>query len=58
MAGCEATILATILTSHAVVVLRISVVVTGSPLLAGELDFTEAGLPWLRSLYTLIFGGS
>lgn len=55
--GRDAAILATILTSYVMIVLDISVVITGLPLLAAELDFTEAGLSWVQSLYTLTFGG-
>lgn len=55
--GRDAAILATILTSYVMIVLDISVAITGLPLLAAELDFTEAGLSWVQSLYTLTFGG-
>lgn len=55
--GRDAAILATILTSYVMIVLDISVVITGLPMLAAELNFSEAGLSWVQSLYTLTFGG-
>lgn len=55
--GRDAAILATILTSYVMIVLDISVVITGLPLLAAELNFTEADLSCVQSLYTLTFGG-
>lgn len=51
--GRDAAILAIILTSYVMIVLDISVVITGLPLLAAELNFTAAGLSWVQSLYTL-----
>lgn len=55
--GREAAVLAVILTSYVMIVLDISVVITGLPRLAAELGFEEAGLSWVQSLYTLAFGG-
>jgi MFS family permease len=55
--GREAAVLAVILTSYVMIVLDISVVITGLPRLAAELGFGEAGLSWVQSLYTLFFGG-
>lgn len=55
--GRDAAVLAVILTSYVMIVLDISVVITCLPLLAAELNFSEAGLSWVQSLYTLSFGG-
>jgi EmrB/QacA subfamily drug resistance transporter len=55
--GHEAAVLAVILTSYVMIVLDISVVITGLPRLAEELGFTEPGLSWVQSIYTLFFGG-
>ena len=55
--GRDAAILAILLTSYVMIVLDISVVITGLPRLAAELHFSEAGLSWVQSLYTLTFGG-
>lgn len=55
--GRDAAILAVILLSYVMIVLDISVVITGLPRLAAELEFSEAGLSWVQSLYTLTFGG-
>jgi len=50
-------ILAIILLSYAMIVLDISVVLTGLPKIHHELGFTDAGLAWVQSAYTLTFGG-
>jgi len=55
--GRDSAVLATILTSYVMIVLDISVVITGLPRLAAELAFPEAGLSWVQSIYTLFFGG-
>lgn len=55
--GRDAAILAILLTSYVMIVLDISVVITGLPRLAAELHFSQAGLSWVQSLYTLTFGG-
>lgn len=55
--GREAAILAAIPTSYVMIVLDISVVITGLPRLAADLGFSDAGLSWVQSLYTLTFGG-
>jgi EmrB/QacA subfamily drug resistance transporter len=50
-------ILAIILISYVMIVLDISVVLTGLPKIHQELGFTDAGLAWVQSAYTLTFGG-
>jgi MFS family permease len=50
-------ILAIILVSYVMIVLDISVVLTGLPLIHQDLGFTDAGLAWVQSAYTLTFGG-
>ena len=55
--GRNAAILAVILTSYVMIVLDISIVITGLPRLAAELRFSDAGLSWVQSCYTLTFGG-
>lgn len=50
-------ILAIILVSYVMIVLDISVVLTGLPNIHHELGFTDAGLAWVQSAYTLTFGG-
>lgn len=55
--GRSAAILGVILGSYVMIVLDISVVITGLPLLAADLNFSQAGLAWVQSLYTLTFGG-
>lgn len=50
-------ILAIILISYVMIVLDISVVLTGLPKIHNELGFTDAGLAWVQSAYTLTFGG-
>lgn len=50
-------ILAIILMSYVMIVLDISIVITGLPRIHTELGFTDAGLSWVSSAYTLTFGG-
>lgn len=50
-------ILAIILISYVMIVLDISVVLTRLPKIHHELGFTDAGLAWVQSAYTLTFGG-
>jgi EmrB/QacA subfamily drug resistance transporter len=50
-------ILAIILISYVMIVLDISVVLTGLPKIHTELGFSDAGLAWVSSAYTLTFGG-
>ncbi len=51
-------ILAIILISYVMIVLDISVVLTGLPKIHAQLGFTDANLAWMQSAYTLTFGGS
>jgi MFS family permease len=50
-------ILAIILVSYVMIVLDTSVVLTGLPKIHLELGFSDAGLAWVQSAYTLTFGG-
>lgn len=50
-------VLALIVLSYAMIVLDISIVLTALPRLQTELGFTDAGLSWISSVYTLFFGG-
>ncbi|NLH83511.1 MAG: MFS transporter [Phyllobacteriaceae bacterium] len=50
-------ILAIVLASYMMIVLDISIVITALPKLHDELGFTDAGLSWVQSAYTLAFGG-
>jgi EmrB/QacA subfamily drug resistance transporter len=49
-------ILAIILISYVMIVLDISVVLTGLPKIHQQLGFSEANLAWVQSAYTLTFG--
>jgi MFS family permease len=50
-------ILAIILVSYVMIVLDTSVVLTGLPKIHLELGFSDTGLAWVQSAYTLTFGG-
>ncbi|MBV7537584.1 MFS transporter [Duganella sp. sic0402] len=50
-------ILAIILASYVMIVLDTSVVLTGLPKIHLELGFSDSGLAWVQSAYTLTFGG-
>ncbi|WP_395398177.1 MFS transporter [Novosphingobium sp. BL-8A] len=50
-------ILAIILVSYVMIVLDISVVLTGLPKIHQQLGFAEANLAWVQTAYTLTFGG-
>ena len=50
-------ILAIILVSYVMIVLDISVVLTGLPRIQHDLGFSEPDLAWVQSAYTLTFGG-
>jgi len=50
-------ILSIILVSYVMIVLDISIVLTGLPKIHSELGFTDAGLSWVSTAYTLAFGG-
>ncbi|WP_311969630.1 MFS transporter [Pseudomonas baltica] len=49
--------MAIILISYVMIVLDISVVLTGLPKIHQQLGFSEANLAWVQSAYTLTFGG-
>ncbi|MBE3024408.1 MFS transporter [Janthinobacterium sp. GW458P] len=53
----KAAILAIILVSYVMIVLDTSIVLTGLPKIHQELGFTDTGLAWVQSEYTLTFGG-
>lgn len=50
-------ILVIILVSYVMIVLDTSIVLTGLPSIDRELGFTDNGLAWVQSAYTLTFGG-
>jgi MFS family permease len=50
-------ILAVIVISYVMIVLDISVVLTGLPKIHRELGLSDAGLAWVQSAYTLTFAG-
>jgi len=50
-------VLAIILVSYTMIVLDISIVITGLPEIQRSLGFTDAGLSWVQNAYTLAFGG-
>ncbi|WP_281368845.1 MFS transporter [Phytohabitans rumicis] len=50
-------VLAIILVSYLMIVLDISVVITALPRIREDLGFSTAGLSWVQSAYTLVFGG-
>ncbi len=51
------TILAIIVTSYLMIVVDISIVITGLPKIQETLGFSHAGLSWVQNAYTLAFGG-
>lgn len=53
----QGAMLAIILISYVMIVLDISVVLTGLPMIHRQLGFSEANLAWVQSAYTLTFGG-
>lgn len=53
----KSAILTIILVSYVMIVLDISIVLTGLPKIHAELGFTDAGLSWVSTAYTLAFGG-
>ncbi|QEW18555.1 Spectinomycin tetracycline efflux pump [Marinibacterium anthonyi] len=50
-------ILAIILVSYLMIILDVSIVITGLPLIQKDLGFSQAQLSWVQSIYTLAFGG-
>ena len=52
-----AAVLAIILASYLMIVLDISIVITGLPEIRADLGFSPAGLSWVQNAYMLAFGG-
>lgn len=50
-------ILLIILVSYFMIVLDISIVITGLPKIGADLHFSTAALSWVQNAYTLVFGG-
>ncbi|MEC5397373.1 MFS transporter [Uliginosibacterium sp. H1] len=50
-------VLAIIMASYLMIVIDISIVLTGLPRIQTALGFTPAGLSWIQNAYTLAFGG-
>lgn len=50
-------VLAIIMASYLMIVIDISIVLTGLPRIQAALGFTPAGLSWIQNAYTLAFGG-
>ncbi len=53
----RAAVLAVVLVSYVMIVLDISIVITGLPKIRQGLGFSETGLSWVQNAYTLAFGG-
>lgn len=53
----QGAVLAIVLVSYLMIVLDISIVITGLPKIHDSLGFTPAGLSWVQNAYTLAFGG-
>lgn len=53
----QGVILAIIMASYLMLVIDISIVLTGLPRIKAALGFTPAGLSWIQNAYTLAFGG-
>lgn len=53
----QAAVLGIILTSYLLIILDVSIVITGLPRIQQELAFSHAQLAWVQSIYTLVFGG-
>ncbi|XAH22948.1 MFS transporter [Xylophilus sp. GW821-FHT01B05] len=50
-------VLAIIVASYLMIVIDISIVITGLPKIQAGLNFSAAGLSWVQNAYTLTFGG-
>lgn len=50
-------VLSIILASYFIIILDVSVVITGLPKILAELHFSSTSLSWVQSAYTLTFGG-
>ncbi|MDQ7990486.1 MAG: MFS transporter [Candidatus Dactylopiibacterium sp.] len=55
--GRAGIVLAIIMTSYLMIVVDISIVLTGLPRIRDALGFSAAGLSWVQNAYTLSFGG-
>jgi EmrB/QacA subfamily drug resistance transporter len=55
--GRRNAVLAIIMASYLMIVIDISIVLTGLPKIQAALGFTPAGLSWVQNAYTLAFGG-
>ncbi len=53
----QSAILTIIVVCYMMIVLDISIVLTGLPQIHRQMGFTDAGLSWVSSAYTLTFGG-
>ncbi|MBD7952999.1 MFS transporter [Stenotrophomonas sp. Sa5BUN4] len=53
----QTAVLGIILTSYLLIILDVSIVITGLPRIQEELQFSQAQLAWVQSVYTLFFGG-
>jgi EmrB/QacA subfamily drug resistance transporter len=53
----RAAVLAIILVSYLMIVIDISIVITGLPKIQQGLEFSATGLSWVQNAYTLAFGG-
>lgn len=53
----SAPLLALVLASYLMIVLDISIVITGLPKIQAGLGFSDEGLSWVQNAYTLAFGG-
>jgi MFS family permease len=53
----KSAILAIILVSYVMIVLDTSIVLTGLPKIHHDPGFSDTGLAWVQSAYTLTFGG-
>src|SRR3954471_3910953 len=57
LTGRKLAVLAIILVSYLMIVLDISIVITGLPKIQETLAFSPVGLSWVQNAYTLAFGG-
>ena len=56
-AGSKSAVLAIIMASYLMIVIDISIVLTGLPRIQAALGFSTATLSWVQNAYTLAFGG-
>ncbi|GAB7530199.1 MFS transporter [Pseudomonas sp. 3A(2025)] len=57
MTGRQRAVLALVLVSYLIILLDVSVIITGLPRIEAELGFSHTGLSWVSNAYTLAFGG-